>query len=56
MSVFSIIALVLGIIICIAGLIYLVKDHSDAESVKIYGVIAIVGAVIAILGGTGVIG
>ncbi len=41
------IGLVIGILIFAAGIYYRVKEKSDAESRKIYTVIAVIGALIA---------
>lgn len=43
------VCLVIGILILAAGLYYLAKNKDDAESRKIYGIIAAVGAVVAVV-------
>ena len=43
----SIIGLVIGILVLGAGLYYLVKEKNDPESKKIYGIISLLGAVLA---------
>lgn len=48
----AILGLIIGILILAAGLYYLAKNKNDAESRKIYGIIALVGAVVAV--GSGV--
>lgn len=47
--IFNIIGLVIGLAVLIAGVFYLVKEKNDKESVKIYGIISAVGAVIFIV-------
>lgn len=46
----TIAALLIGLLIFGAGLYYFVQNKHDAESRKIYGITAAVGAVIAIIG------
>ena len=55
MSLTSIFAIVLGIIVCAGALVLLIKERADAESVKIYGIAAGVAAIVAVLGATGII-
>ena len=43
----KIIGLIIGILVLGAGIYYLVREKSDAESKKIYTVVSILGAVIA---------
>ena len=45
----KIIGLVIGILVLGAGIYYLSKEKEDPESRKIYTVVSIVGAVIAIV-------
>ncbi len=46
----AILVLVVGLLICGAGLCYFAKEKHNQESRKIYGTAAIVGAVVAIVG------
>jgi len=46
MSIITIIALIIGIMITGAGIYFLVKEKNDPESRKIYIITAIIGAVI----------
>ena len=43
----SVIGLVIGVIILIAGLYYLAQEKEDPESRKIYTIVSAIGAVIA---------
>lgn len=43
----KIIGLIIGILVLGAGIYYLVREKSDAESKRIYTVVSILGAVIA---------
>lgn len=45
----KIIGLVIGVLVLGAGIYYLSKEKEDPESRKIYAVVSIVGAVIAIV-------
>jgi uncharacterized membrane protein len=40
--------LIVGLGMLVAGIVYMLKEKSDPESVKIYRVITIIGAVLAI--------
>ncbi|MDO4357696.1 MAG: hypothetical protein Q4E13_14435 [Clostridia bacterium] len=42
------IGLAIGALVCAAGVYYLAKERADAESKRIYGAIAAVGAVLAL--------
>ena len=44
----KIIGLIIGLLILCAGIYYLVKEKQNAESKKIYGTAALIGAVIAV--------
>jgi len=46
--IWSIVFLIIGIMIVAAGIYYFVKEKSDPMSRKIYGIVSIAGAVIAI--------
>ena len=46
----AIIALIIGILVAGAGIYYVTKEKEDAESRKIYTIIAVVGVVIAVGG------
>lgn len=46
--VIGIIGLIIGILVLCFGIYYLVKEKHDAESKKIYGIISVIGAVIAV--------
>ena len=46
---FTVICAVIGMLICLAGLYYLNQNKNDAESRKIYGITALIGAVVAIV-------
>ena len=45
----TIICAVIGVLVCLAGLYYLNQNKNDAESRKIYGITAAVGAVVAVM-------
>ncbi len=45
----KIIGLIIGVVLLGAGLYYLVKEKQDKESKKIYTVVSIIGAGIAVL-------
>lgn len=47
----KIIGLIIGILVAGAGLYYLSKEKNDKESRKIYSVVSIVGAAVALLFG-----
>lgn len=47
-KIFTIAVLLIGAAILAGGLYYLVKEKSDKESRKIYGIISAVGAVVII--------
>lgn len=47
----KVIGLVIGILVLIAGIFYLVKEKNDPESKKIYTIISIIGAIVAIICG-----
>lgn len=42
--------ILVGVGLLCKGLIYLYKEKNDPESIKIYGIISIVGAILAIIG------
>ena len=44
----AIIGLIIGILILAAGLYYFAKEKDNAESRKIYGITALVGAVVSV--------
>lgn len=44
----AIIGLVIGILVLCAGVYYLIKEKSDPESRKIYGVISLLGGALTI--------
>ncbi|WP_432628458.1 hypothetical protein [Brotaphodocola sp.] len=44
----AVIACVIGVLILVAGLVYLKQNQNDAESRTIYTVTAVIGAVIVI--------
>ena len=46
--VIGMIGLIIGILVLCFGIYYLVKEKHDAESKKIYSIISVIGAVIAI--------
>lgn len=43
----SVIGLVIGVIVLIAGLYYLTQAKEDPESRKIYTIVSVIGAVVA---------
>lgn len=45
----SIIGLIIGILIFIAGLYYFVKEKNDMDSRKIYGITMLIGLIIAVV-------
>ena len=45
----KIIGLIIGILVLGAGIYYLAKEKHDPESKKIYTIVSIVGAVVAII-------
>lgn len=45
---FNIIGLVIGILLLIAGVIYLVKEKEDQDARKIYMVTALIGLIVTI--------
>ena len=45
----KVIGLIVGILILCAGIYYFTQEKEDPESRKIYGVVSVVGAVIAIV-------
>ena len=47
--VISIIGIIIGLLVLGAGIFYLIKEKNDPESKKIYTIISVVGAVIAIV-------
>ncbi len=46
--IWSIVFLIIGIMIVVAGIYYFVREKSDPMSRKIYGIVSIVGVVIAV--------
>lgn len=46
--IFTVVALVIGVMIFGAGVYYLLKEKEDAESRKIYTITAVIGAAITI--------
>lgn len=45
----SVLGMAIGVLVAIAGIYYLVKDRHDRNSVKIYGIIGGVGAVVFVI-------
>ena len=45
----SIIGIVLGLLVLGAGLYYLIKEKDDPESKKIYSIVSIIGAAVAVV-------
>ena len=45
----KIIGLIVGLLIVCAGIYYLTQEKEDPESRKIYGVISVIGAIIAVV-------
>ena len=45
----SIIGMIIGIMAAVFGLCYLVKEKQDPESVKIYGIISIIGGAVFVI-------
>ena len=45
---FNIIGLVIGVLLLIAGVIYLVKEKEDRDARKIYIITALIGAVVTV--------
>ena len=45
----KIIGLIIGILILFAGIYYLVREKNDPESRKIYTVISVIGAIVAVV-------
>lgn len=48
--VIGIIGIIIGLLVLGAGICYLIKEKSDPESKKIYGIVSAVGAVVTIIG------
>ena len=46
--VIGIVGIVIGIMVLAAGIYYLIKEKTDKESRKIYGIISAIGAVVEI--------
>lgn len=46
----KVIAVIIGVLLIIAGTYYIVKEKNDPESRKIYSIVIVVGAVLAIGG------
>ena len=44
----SILGMIIGLLVAIFGLYYLVKEKQDKESLKIYGIISGIGALVFI--------
>ena len=44
----SIIGIVIGLLVLGAGLYYLIKEKDDPESKKIYSIVSIIGAAVAV--------
>ncbi len=55
MSITQVAAIVLGAVTAVGALVFLVRERADRDSVKIYGIAAVVGAAVALLGAFGVI-
>lgn len=47
--VIGIVGIVIGIMVLAAGIYYLIKEKTDKESRKIYGIISAIGAVVVIV-------
>lgn len=47
-TIITIIAIAVGIAVCIAGVYYLIHEKNDSDSRKIYGWMTAIGAIIAI--------
>ena len=45
----AIVGLIIGILLFGAGIYYLTQNKNDAESRKIYGITAVIGAVVAVV-------
>lgn len=45
----SIIGIIIGVLIFIAGVYYFRKEKNDAESRKIYSIVAIIGLIVALV-------
>ena len=46
---FTIIGAVIGVLVLVAGLYYLNQNKNDAESRKVYGITALISAVVAVV-------
>lgn len=44
----NVIGMIIGILILCAGIFYCVKEKSDKESVKIYGITASIGVIVVV--------
>lgn len=44
----NVVGIIIGILILCAGIFYGVKEKSDKESVKIYGITAIIGVIVVV--------
>lgn len=44
----SIIGIIIGVMVLIAGIYYLVTEKEDAESKKIYTIVTIIGAIVLV--------
>lgn len=44
----NVVGMIIGILILCAGIFYSVKEKSDKESVKIYGITAIIGIIVVV--------
>lgn len=42
----SVLGILIGLAVTVAGLVLLMKDRNDAESVKIYGIISAIGGIV----------
>ena len=45
----SIIGIIIGVAVLVAGIYYLVKEKNDAESKKIYSVVSVLGALLTLV-------
>ena len=45
----TIVGIIIGILLFGAGIYYLTQNKNDAESRKIYGITAVIGAVVAVV-------
>lgn len=48
-NIITILAIIIGILIMAGGIYYLVSEKQDKESRQIYGIVTVIGAIIAVI-------